>query len=240
MFLWKQNTKRRADPHYQFFKHEKLTTTTAAKIEIQHNTTNLKHKSSCSYLESVPPLYSMYTNQSIYSAYHIHRIKFPAGSYHPGYVYFPRWRKEINHRNMFLHHSTNFAWKCYFSFFPCHQTSNISRTLAGNRIVDHWHSEVVGTLPVGTAPTTSSFFTKHLATMDWTKTTARPWTTVTMTWLLTWLIVYALCHKPQKWCHKLWNRQRTRANHWIYKLHLTLNMFDIQAIYGHCHCFLAV
>ena len=109
----------------------------------------------------------------------------------------------------------------FFFFFPCHQTSNISRTLAGDRIVDHWHSEVVGTLPVGTAPTTSSFLTKHLATMDWTKTTARPWTTVTMTRLFTWLIVYALCHKPQKWCHKLWNRQRTTANHWIYKLHLT-------------------
>ena len=33
------------------------------------------------------------------------------------------------------------------------QTSNISHTLVGNNIVDH--SDVVGALPVGTAPTTS-------------------------------------------------------------------------------------
>ena len=37
------------------------------------------------------------------------------------------------------------------------QTSNISRTLVGNGIVDH--SDVVGALPGGTAPTTSSFST---------------------------------------------------------------------------------
>ena len=35
--------------------------------------------------------------------------------------------------------------------------SNISRTLVGNKIVDHL--DVVGALPVGTAPTTSSFST---------------------------------------------------------------------------------
>ena len=37
------------------------------------------------------------------------------------------------------------------------KTSNISRTLEGNKIVDQ--SDVVGTSPVGTAPTTSSFST---------------------------------------------------------------------------------
>ena len=37
------------------------------------------------------------------------------------------------------------------------QTSNISGTLVGNKIVDH--SDVVGVSPVGTAPTTSSFST---------------------------------------------------------------------------------
>ena len=37
------------------------------------------------------------------------------------------------------------------------QTSNISRTLVGNEIVDH--SDVVGASPVGAAPTTSSFST---------------------------------------------------------------------------------
>ena len=48
---------------------------------------------------------------------------------------------------------------------PVQQTSNISRTLVGNKIVDH--SDVVGASPVGTAPTTSSFSTYHMASMDW-------------------------------------------------------------------------
>ena len=38
-----------------------------------------------------------------------------------------------------------------------HQTSKISRTLVGNKLVDH--SDVVGAAPVGTTPTTSSFST---------------------------------------------------------------------------------
>ena len=37
------------------------------------------------------------------------------------------------------------------------KVSNISRTLVGNKIVDH--SDVVGASPVGAAPTTSSFST---------------------------------------------------------------------------------
>ena len=36
-------------------------------------------------------------------------------------------------------------------------TSNISRTLVDNKVVDH--SDVAGASPVGAAPTTSSFFT---------------------------------------------------------------------------------
>ena len=51
------------------------------------------------------------------------------------------------------------------------KTSNISHTLFGNNIVDH--SGVVGALPVGAAPTTSSFSTQYLAPMDWAKATAR-------------------------------------------------------------------
>ena len=50
------------------------------------------------------------------------------------------------------------------------QVSNISRTLEGNKIVDH--SDVVGASPVGAAPTTSSFSTWHLASMGWAKATA--------------------------------------------------------------------
>ena len=38
-----------------------------------------------------------------------------------------------------------------------HKTSDISRTLFGNKIVDN--SDVVGASPVGAAPTTSSFST---------------------------------------------------------------------------------
>ena len=38
-----------------------------------------------------------------------------------------------------------------------YQTSNIKCTLVGNKIVDH--SEVIGALPAGTAPITSSFLT---------------------------------------------------------------------------------
>ena len=37
------------------------------------------------------------------------------------------------------------------------QISNISCTLAGNKLADH--SDAVGALPVGTAPTKSSFST---------------------------------------------------------------------------------
>ena len=37
------------------------------------------------------------------------------------------------------------------------KTSNISRTLVGNKFVDN--SDVVGASPVGAAPTTSSFLT---------------------------------------------------------------------------------
>ena len=37
------------------------------------------------------------------------------------------------------------------------ETSNVSRNLGGNKFVDH--SDVVGTSPVGAAPTTSSFST---------------------------------------------------------------------------------
>ena len=51
------------------------------------------------------------------------------------------------------------------------QTSNISRILVGNKIVDH--SDVIGASPVGIAPSTSSFSTDHLASMVWVKTIAR-------------------------------------------------------------------
>ena len=57
--------------------------------------------------------------------------------------------------------AADMSWKlmtldqCYIY----HKTSNIRRTLVGNKIVDH--SDVVGKSPVGAAPTTSSFSTSH-------------------------------------------------------------------------------
>ena len=52
----------------------------------------------------------------------------------------------------------------------CHQLSNITRILAGNILVDQSH--VVGASPVGAAPNTPSFSTKHLASIEWPRTTA--------------------------------------------------------------------
>ena len=44
-----------------------------------------------------------------------------------------------------------------FQYHNYRETSNISRTLVGNKIVDN--SDVVGASPIGAAPTTSSFST---------------------------------------------------------------------------------
>ena len=50
------------------------------------------------------------------------------------------------------------------------QSSYISHTLVSNRIVGF--SDVVEASPVGTARTTSSPATSHLASIDWAKVTA--------------------------------------------------------------------
>ena len=58
------------------------------------------------------------------------------------------------------------------SDYNCYrQSSDISRTLVGSTIVDH--SDEVGARSVGAAPTTSSFSTEHLISLDWAKTTAK-------------------------------------------------------------------
>ena len=51
------------------------------------------------------------------------------------------------------------------------KTSDINCTLVGNKTDDH--SDVVGASPVGVAPTTSSFLTQHLASMDWAEAIVR-------------------------------------------------------------------
>ena len=56
-------------------------------------------------------------------------------------------------------------------YYKYHQISKISFTFVCNEIIDH--SGVVGASFVGAAPTTSSFLTKHLASLDWVKATAR-------------------------------------------------------------------
>ena len=48
-------------------------------------------------------------------------------------------------------------WITWMNKLHYRKTSNIRRTLVGNKIVDH--SDVVGASPVGAAPTTSSFST---------------------------------------------------------------------------------
>ena len=52
-----------------------------------------------------------------------------------------------------------------------YQTSDIRYTLVGNNIVHH--SDVVGASLFGAVPTTSSFSTEHVASVDSAKTTAR-------------------------------------------------------------------
>ena len=46
------------------------------------------------------------------------------------------------------------------------QISNLRHSLVGNKTIDH--SDVVGASPVGAAPTTSSFSTYHLASINCT------------------------------------------------------------------------
>ena len=62
-------------------------------------------------------------------------------------------------------HMHNFYLHIYKGEVICNyrRTSNISRTLFGNKIVDY--SDVVGASPIGTAPPISSFSTQHLASI---------------------------------------------------------------------------
>ena len=59
--------------------------------------------------------------------------------------------EQLKHLSFSPH--TYWSWK--FQYYR--KTSNISRTLVGNEIVDN--SDVVGASPVGAAPTTSSLST---------------------------------------------------------------------------------
>ena len=51
------------------------------------------------------------------------------------------------------------------------QTFDLNHALTGNKIVEH--TDIVGAWPVGAVPTTCSFSTEHLASVDWKKKTTR-------------------------------------------------------------------
>ena len=90
------------------------------------------------------------------------------------------------------------------------QTFNISHT---------FHSDVVGALPVCTVPTTSSFSTEHLASMDWAMTTAR-WKTFKF-WYVLCLILevwqYSLRCCDSMWLEIFLTFQRRQSGNYIYK-----------------------
>ena len=65
----------------------------------------------------------------------------------------------------------NIEWNLSMTQYYYRQISNIRFTIVGNTVIDH--SDVVGASPVGAAPTTSSLWTKHLASMDRAQITAR-------------------------------------------------------------------
>ena len=80
-------------------------------------------------------------------------------------------RKYLNIQSMlsyflelFLNNDDTYNW-------AYRKTSNIRRTLVGNKIVDH--SDAVGASPVGAALTTSSSSTLHLASRDSANKVAR-------------------------------------------------------------------
>ena len=67
------------------------------------------------------------------------------------------WEYEVSRRQIFVLLFSFSYFHGQIGFDLYRKTSNISRTLVGNKIVDN--SDVVGASPVGAAPTTSSFST---------------------------------------------------------------------------------
>ena len=80
---------------------------------------------------------------------------------------------------------------------------DIRRTFVANKIVDH--SDIVGASPVGAAPTTSSFSTEHVASVDWANQLQDETTNILVLWfgatyigglvvtrIKTWINIYIL------------------------------------------------
>ena len=103
------------------------------------------------------------------------------------------------------------------------QTSDMRRTWEGNKIVDP--SDVNGASPVSAAPTTSSFSTEHLASMDWAKTTARRDENHLMfgIWCGLYWILYGMFMFNGRYCSPLTSSQVIRSRQTIPTSH-SLNL----------------
>ena len=82
------------------------------------------------------------------------------------YKYFTIWSPVMWNPASWIDHRQSTA-----GHYTYCQTSNTNHTLVSNKLVNH--SDVVVASPVGAVPTTFSFSTLHLASIDWAKTTAR-------------------------------------------------------------------
>ena len=82
----------------------------------------------------------------------------------------PSWIPEIHYLSDLINHP-RWPRELCLEKNTYRQTCNIRCSLVGNQIVNL--SDVVGASPVHAAPTTSSFSTEHMVSVDWAKTTAR-------------------------------------------------------------------
>ena len=94
----------------------------------------------------------VYTNITVDEEYIIFKYVKQKGT-----KYWPLWSEPCQYT--WGRHGLGHTLIAYWSHYR--KASNMRGTLVGNIIIDH--SDVVGTSPVGAAPTTSSFLTWHLA-----------------------------------------------------------------------------
>ena len=118
------------------------------------------------------------------------------------HVYYCKWGiKYHNHWTVFHNCKPAISiFKIVYVLLQClyyRKISNASRTLVGNKIVDH--SDVVGASPAGAAPTTFSFSTWHLAPRDSAKKAARQYKNLLSVGI--WCILY---YRQYFECHIIW------------------------------------
>ena len=100
------------------------------------------------------------------------------------------------------------------------QTSNIGRTLVGNKIVDH--SDVVGASPVGAAPTTSSFSTWHGLGKDKCKTRQEAF----KFWDLVWFDSNQVCAGHLRIWRPWWKSMGAWSPNELQRLDLKIGQWD--------------